>query len=77
MANAVKRTLYDEISEKSKAELGREVVLDVLCKRFKMTDVPKRIEEAIQRMNDPIALLSLVVHAAMCQTLDEFAEALN
>ncbi|MDR1268059.1 MAG: Rpn family recombination-promoting nuclease/putative transposase [Planctomycetaceae bacterium] len=55
----------------------RKSVLNVLCKRFKMTNVPKRMKAAIQRMNDPIALESLVVDAAMCQTLDEFAEALN
>jgi hypothetical protein len=77
MANAMKRTLYDEISEKGEAKFGREAVLDVLCKRFKITNVPKGIEAAIQRMNDPIALKSLHSYALDCQTLDEFAEALN
>jgi hypothetical protein len=59
-----------------KAEFGRKAVLNVLCKRFKMTDVPSEIKAAIQQMNDPIALESLHFHALDCQTLDEFAEAL-
>jgi flagellar biosynthesis/type III secretory pathway protein FliH len=62
---------------KGKAEGLRKAVLNVLCKRFKMTNVPKRMKAAILRMNDPIALESLVIDAAMCQTLDEFAEALH
>jgi hypothetical protein len=60
-----------------KAEFGRKAVLNVLCKRFKMTDVPSEIKAAIQRMNDSIALESLLSYALDCQTLDEFAEALN
>ncbi|MDR2705853.1 MAG: hypothetical protein LBC02_08765 [Planctomycetaceae bacterium] len=58
-----------------KTEFGRNAVLNVLRKRF--TKVPKRIEIAIQKMNDPIALESLNVHAATCQTLDEFVTALR
>jgi predicted transposase YdaD len=53
-----------------KTEALRNAVLNVLRKRF--TKVPKRIEIAIQKMNDPIALESLNVHAATCRTLDEF-----
>jgi hypothetical protein len=60
---------------RGKAEFGRNAVLKVLRKRFEQ--VPERIEVAVQQMNDPIALDSLNVHAATCQTLDEFAEALN
>ncbi|MDR3196342.1 MAG: Rpn family recombination-promoting nuclease/putative transposase [Planctomycetaceae bacterium] len=58
-----------------KAEGVRNSVLAVLRKKF--TNVPQEIEMAIQQMNDPIALESLVIEAASCQTLDEFATALR
>ncbi|MDR1271058.1 MAG: hypothetical protein LBK82_16210, partial [Planctomycetaceae bacterium] len=61
---------------RGKAEFGRKAVLNVLCKRFKMTDVPSEIKAAIQQMNDSIALESLLSYALDCQTLDEFAETL-
>ncbi|MDR1290761.1 MAG: hypothetical protein LBK06_06135, partial [Planctomycetaceae bacterium] len=60
-----------------KTEVLRKVVLDTLCKRFKMTSVPRKIKTAIMRMNDPIALDSLHCHALDCQTFEEFTEALN
>ncbi|GHT36038.1 hypothetical protein FACS189427_06840 [Planctomycetales bacterium] len=53
----------------------RDDVLDVLRIRFKK--ISKRIETAIQQMNDPIALKSLLAEATACQTLDEFAEVLS
>jgi hypothetical protein len=65
------------IKENAKKEVKREDILTVLCRRFKMTNVPKRIKSAIMRMNDLIALESLHGLAVDCQTLDEFAEALN
>jgi hypothetical protein len=60
---------------RGEANFGRNAVLGVLRTRFKR--VPKRIETAINQMNDPIALKSLNIHAATCQTLGEFAEALS
>jgi len=50
------------------------MVLKALRKKFKK--VPKRIEDAIRGMSDPIALESLLEHAIDSNTLDEFAEML-
>ncbi|MDR2117426.1 MAG: hypothetical protein LBP87_13705 [Planctomycetaceae bacterium] len=60
---------------KGKTEFGRNVVLSILRKKF--TRIPKKIETSIRRMNDPIALESLVIEAATCQTLLEFSETLR
>ena len=54
---------------------ARGTVLAFLRARFK--SVPKDIEEAVRRMMDLTALESLAVHAETCQSLDEFAEALQ
>jgi predicted transposase/invertase (TIGR01784 family) len=64
-----------EGKQEGKMEFGRNAVLNVLRKRF--TKVPKRIEMVIQKMNDPIALESLNVHAAICRTLEVFVTALR
>jgi hypothetical protein len=73
---SIGRAMGEAIGEaRGEAKFGRNAVLKVLRKRF--TKIPKKIETAICQMNDPIALDSLNVHAATCQTLDEFAEALN
>jgi predicted transposase/invertase (TIGR01784 family) len=63
--------------EKGKTEFGRKAVLNFLCRKFKLKDAPKKIKSAIQRMNDPIALESLLYNAWDCQTLDEFAKELD
>jgi hypothetical protein len=55
----------------------RNAVLIVLRERFKPIKVPKKIKSAIQRMNRRFDLESLICRAFDCQTLDEFAEALN
>jgi ribosomal silencing factor RsfS len=57
------------------ATVGQNAVLTVLRRRFK--EIPKGIEVSVRKMSDPIALESLAGEAAVCQTLDEFAEALN
>jgi hypothetical protein len=56
---------------KSKAEL----LLAILRERF--NNVPKDTERIILEMSDPIALQSWGVQASMCQSLDEFIEALR
>jgi hypothetical protein len=58
-----------------KTETSRNMVLTVLRARFKK--VPKVIEQAVRRMNDPIALESWAAQAATCLSLDEFADALS
>jgi hypothetical protein len=69
--------LVAERETKAEAKFGRKAVLNVLCQRFKLTKVPKKIKSVIEQMNDPIALESILCHAASCQTLDEFAEELD
>jgi len=58
-----------------KAEGGRNAVLAVLRARFKK--VPKGVENAIRAISDSIALESWAAHAATCQSMEEFAEALK
>ena len=52
-----------------------EAVLTVLRARFKK--VPRGVEKAIRDISDSIALESWTVHAATCQSMEEFAEALE
>ena len=52
-----------------------EAVLTILRARF--NQVPKRIEEAIRRKTEPIALDSLAVSAETCQSLEEFENDLD
>jgi hypothetical protein len=54
---------------------GRSMLLTFL--RAKFRKVPKTIENAIGKMTDPVALESLAAIAATCESLDEFAEAIN
>ena len=53
--------------------------VDTLLKiiRGKFGKIPKETEKAISQMTDPIALDSWAVHAATCQSMKEFAEALK
>jgi hypothetical protein len=80
---AMIKTIFEEREAKGKAE-GKvegkaegkaETVVKILRARFKK--VPKDVEKAILAMNDPVALDSWAVHAATCETLDEFAEGLR
>jgi hypothetical protein len=55
---------------------GRAVtLLNILRARFNR--VPKETERTILAMSDPIALDSWAVHAATCQSMDEFISALR
>jgi hypothetical protein len=73
------RSIFDEKEAKGraegKAEEGAKSVLTVLQTRFKK--VPKGIEKAVCKITDPVALQSWVAFAASCQSLEEFAEAIN
>ncbi|MDR1053338.1 MAG: hypothetical protein LBL39_04105, partial [Planctomycetaceae bacterium] len=71
------KVLLDILVAEGEANFGRKAILNFLCRKFKLKDVPKKIKSAIEQMNDPIALESLLYNAWDCQTLDEFAEALN
>jgi hypothetical protein len=66
-----------EGESRGKAEFGRHAVLNVLRRRFKLAEVPEEIEIVIRQKNDPIVLDALNVHAATCQSLEEFVEILN
>jgi hypothetical protein len=56
---------------RGEVKTSRELIQEILRERF--GKVPKDIEKAINQMNDPIALKSLVVRTANCKTLDEFS----
>ena len=78
MSQAVKavRKAFERIARESyvaegRTEAGREMLLEFIRGRF--GKVPKNIERAINRMNDPIALKSLAARTGNCKTLDEFA----
>ena len=60
---------------RGKAEGKAETVLTVLRARFRR--VPKRVEDTIRQMTDPIAIDSWAEHAATCQSLEEFEKALR
>ena len=60
---------------KGETKAGRNMVLTVLRARFRK--VPKEVEKAILALSDPIALESWAVQAATCQSMDEFAQALQ
>jgi hypothetical protein len=61
--------------ERSEIKWKADMLLKVL--RGKFNKVPKEVEKAIRQMTDPIALESWAIHAATCQSMDEFAEALK
>jgi hypothetical protein len=56
-------------------EFGRKLVLAILRKKF--AHIPQRIETAIQQINNPNTLELLAIDAAVCQTPDEFINALK
>ena len=66
---------YDAGVMEGEAQRGRSVLLAILRKKFNR--IPKEVERAIQKMNDPISLESWAVQAATCQSMDEFAEMLR
>ncbi len=73
------KSIFDEKIAKGKAE-GKtegktETLLKILRARFKR--VPRDVESIISKMTDPIALDSWAVHAAMCESMDEFATAIR
>jgi hypothetical protein len=70
-ASDMAKTTAEELWIGGEIKASRNRVLAYL--RGKFGTVPKDIEEAVRRMNDPIALESLAARTASCQTLDEFA----
>ena len=59
---------------RGEVKAARNLVLKALRKKF--GKIPKKIEQAILVMSDPIALESLLEHVFDCKTLDEFATVL-
>jgi hypothetical protein len=71
-------TLWDQLIAEGEAKAAKAMqdgIVAVLRARFKR--VSKRIETSIRRMSDPIALESLNVHAATCESIEDFATALD
>ena len=60
---------------KSEAKWKADTLLKIL--RGKFDRVPKETEKAINKMTDPVALDSWAIHAATCQSMEEFAKALK
>jgi len=58
---------------KWKAEQSKGTLLKILRARFKR--VPRDVENTISKMTDPVALDSWAVHAATCESMNEFATA--
>ena len=58
-----------------KIEKGREMLLKILRARFNR--IPKDVENTIRKMTDPVALDSWAVHAATCQSMSEFSQAVR
>jgi hypothetical protein len=56
---------------RSEVKWKADMVLKALRKKF--GKIPKKIEQAVLAMSDPIALESLLEHVFDCKTLDEFA----
>jgi hypothetical protein len=59
----------------TETKFGRKLILSILRKKF--TQIPQRIETVVQQINSPRTLELLVIDAAVCQTLDEFINALK
>ena len=60
---------------KGKAEGKTETLLKILRARFKR--VPRDVENTISKMTDPIALDSWAIHAATCESMNEFATSIR
>jgi len=52
-----------------------KMLLKILQARFRR--IPKDVEKLIQSMTDSVALDSWAQHAATCQSMDEFANAIR
>jgi len=84
---AMRKTFFEELEEVGEARgeargiargIARgkaETILTILRAKFRR--VPRDTEKAIRQITDPIALDSWAVQAATCQSIDEFAEALQ
>ncbi|MDR2705102.1 MAG: hypothetical protein LBC02_04915, partial [Planctomycetaceae bacterium] len=61
-----------EIGESIGELKGRiNAILDILTDKF--GKVPQNIVDSLNQRTDPIALMSLNVHAVNCSSLDDFA----
>jgi hypothetical protein len=72
---AVRKAFTKVAWEGGVAEGKADTVLAILRDRFRK--VPKGIEKAVCKITDPVALQSWVAFAATCESLNEFAEAID
>jgi len=75
MAETARQSIWQKGVEKGKVEGKVEAIMTVLFTRFK--SVPVHVAESLGSMSDLTALDSLLVLAATCDTLAEFAEAVK
>ena len=74
MAETIQKGIVEQCMEKAVARIKIEDILAILEDRYKQ--VPSEIRESLNEMSDPIALKSLLVHAASCKSLEDFADSL-
>ena len=79
MAEMIKNGIYQQGFESGEArgELKGRIQAILTFLRAKFQNVPDEIIGELYKRTDPIALDSLAVLAAQCNTLDEFAKALK
>ena len=68
-------TMLEKAEARGEAKWKADTLLKILGAKF--DEIPKETERAISQMTDPIALDSWAIHAATCQSMEEFAEALK
>ena len=66
---------YDTGFADGRVEQRKDTLLKILRKKF--SKVPRDVENTIRKMTDPVSLDSWAEHAAICQSMNEFAEAIR
>jgi hypothetical protein len=79
MAEAVQKSIIQEGIEigEARGELKGKIQTILTFLRAKFQYVPDEVIIELNRRTDPTALDSLAVHAAQCESIDEFAEGLK
>jgi len=73
--NTMIKSIFDEKFLEGEVSKGKSMLLKILRARFHK--VPKDVEKLIRSMTDPVVLDSYAVHAATCQSMNEFAGAIR
>jgi hypothetical protein len=71
MTTTIKKGMIQEALEIGELKGRINAILDILTDKF--GKVPQNIVDSLNQRTDPIALMSLNVHAVNCSSLDDFA----